>query len=300
MDQSLTDDRLFAKGIAVYPSSANASSTKASGSYTNNVSDVSFTLPSEQKAIENNIESNLNFSYADVDLASFTNTINNPSHQTKLEFKNVCALIQLTMPAQMPKVTEIVLTSNDKVALTGHGNMNYTNDYKQEVNGTVTVTDGGNVVLKKADGFKAGATYYAVVWPGTHNSGLTIEFKAEDGTVATKTTQKVTLTASKIKPYTFCGRDVENRDREIIIDSKGISNRYLDVNVNFSDDLYLAIFCNDNVTYDPKVLMPSIYKQINKKNNEDYIELNRFLTKSHNRITGKEIAEAINKVLDNY
>lgn len=203
MDQSLTGDRLFAKGIAVYPSSANASSTKASGSGTYNVSDVSFTLPSEQKAIENNIESNLNFSYADVNLASFTNTINNPSHQTKLEFKNVCALIQLTMPAQMPKVTEIVLTSNDKVALTGHGSMNYTNFYEQEVNGTVTVTDGGNVVLKNADGFKAGATYYAVVWPGVHNSGLTIEFMAEDGTVATKTTPSVTLNASMVKPYTF-------------------------------------------------------------------------------------------------
>ena len=203
MDQSYVNGRLYSKGIAVYPSSANASSTKASGSYTSNVSDVSFTLPSEQKAIENNIESNLNFSYADVDLASFTNTINNPSHQTKLEFKNVCALIQLTMPAQMPKVTEIALTSNDKVALTGHGSMNYTTGLNQEVNGTVTVTDGGNVVLKNADGFKAGATYYAVVWPGSHNSGLTIEFMAEDGTVATKTTPSVTLTASKVKPYTF-------------------------------------------------------------------------------------------------
>ena len=203
MDQSLADDRLYSKGIAVYPSSANASSTKASGSGTYNVSDVSFTLPSEQKAIENNIESNLNFSYADVDFASFTNTINNPSHQTKLQFKNVCALIQLTMPAQMPQVTEIVLTSNDKVALTGHGSMNYTNKYNQEVNGTVTITDGANVVLKNADGFKAGAAYYAVVWPGVHNSGLTIEFKAEDGTVATKTTPSVTLKASMVKPYTF-------------------------------------------------------------------------------------------------
>ena len=201
MDQSYVAGRLYSKGIAVYPSSANATSTKASGSYTYNVSDVSFTLPSEQKAIENNIESNLNFSYADVDLASFTNTINNPSHQTKLTFKNVCALIQLTMPAELPKVTQIAITSNDKVALTGHGSMNYTNDYNQEVNGTVTVTDGKNVILKNADGFKAGAKYYAVVWPGVHNSGLTIEFAAEDGTVATKTTPSVTLTASMVKSY---------------------------------------------------------------------------------------------------
>ena len=131
MDQSYVADRLYSKGIAVYPSSANASSTKASGSYANNVSDVSFTLPSEQTAVENNIESNLNFSYADVDLASFTNTINNPSHQTELTFNNVCALIELTMPAELPKVTQIAITSNDKVALTGHGSMNYTNNYNQ-------------------------------------------------------------------------------------------------------------------------------------------------------------------------
>ena len=203
MDQSYVEGRLYPKGIAVYPSSANASSTKASGKYANNVSDVSFTLPSEQNAVENNIESNLNFSYADVDLASFTNTINNPSYQTKLTFNNACALIQLTMPAELPKVTQIAITSNDKVALTGHGSMNYTTGYNQEVNGTVTVTDGKNVVLKNAEGFKAGAKYYAVVWPGVHNSGLTIEFAAKDGTVATKKTPSVTLTASKVKPYTF-------------------------------------------------------------------------------------------------
>lgn len=203
MDQSYVEGRLYPKGIAVYPSSANASSTKASGKYANNVSDVSFTLPSEQNAVENNIESNLNFSYADVDLASFTNTINNPSYQTKLTFNNACALIQLTMPAELPKVTQIAITSNDKVALTGHGSMNYTTGYNQEVNGTVTVTDGKNVILKNADGFKAGAKYYAVVWPGVHNSGLTIEFTAEDGSVATKTTGAVTLTASKVKPYKF-------------------------------------------------------------------------------------------------
>lgn len=203
MDQSYVKDRLYSKGIAVYPSSANASSTKADGKYANNVSDVSFTLPSEQNAVENNIESNLNFSYADVDLESFTNTINNPSHQTKLTFNNVCALIQLTMPAELPKVTQIAITSNDKVALTGHGSMNYTTGYNQEVNGTVTVTDGKNVILKNADGFKAGAKYYAVVWPGVHESGLTIEFTAEGGKVASKSTKAVTLNASTVKPYTF-------------------------------------------------------------------------------------------------
>ena len=42
-----------------------------------------------------------------------------------------------------------------------------------------------------------------VVWPGSHPSGLTIQFVAEDGLIATKATSGVDLTASKVKPYNF-------------------------------------------------------------------------------------------------
>lgn len=191
-------------GIAVYPATATAVSNKLTNSTGAALSsEISFALPEEQNAVVGNIESGLNFSYADVNRDSFINTVDKGS-KTELQFKNACALIQLTMPVDMPKkVMSISITSNDNVALTGNGSLRL-NYYKDAVDGgVVDVTGGAGVVLNSSTGFEAGATYYAVVWPGVHNSGLTIEFKAEDGTVATKTTPGVTFTASKVKPYTF-------------------------------------------------------------------------------------------------
>ena len=207
-------NRLASTGIAVYPSTATAFSNKTTSSTSASLSsEVSFVLPEEQNAVVGNIESGLNFSYADVNRDSFINTVDKGS-KTELQFKNACALIQLTMPVDMSKkVMSISITSNNKVALTGNGSLRL-NYYKDAVDGgVVDVTGGAGVVLNSSTGFEAGATYYAVVWPGAHNSGLTIEFTAEDGSVATKTTPGVTLTASKVKPYTFNkGLDFESSE----------------------------------------------------------------------------------------
>lgn len=194
--------RLAATGVAVYPYTATAVSNKPTSSTGAELnSEISFVLPEAQNAVLGNIESELNFSYADVNRDSFISTIDNGT-ETKLRFKNACALIELTMPSEMPKVTSISISSNDKVALTGKGSLKL-NYYQDVVEGGITVTEGAGVVLNSSTEFEAGKTYYAVVWPGTHTSGLTIEFTAEDGTVATKTTPAVTLNAAKIKPYTF-------------------------------------------------------------------------------------------------
>lgn len=194
-------NRLAETGVAVYPYTATAISNKPTASTGSELSsEISFVLPEAQNAVVGNIESGLNFSYAEVDRDSFINTVDNGS-KTELQFKNACALIQLTMPAEMPKVTSIAITSNDKVALTGKGSLKL-NYYQDVVEGGVTVTEGAGVVLNSSTGFEAGKTYYAVVWPGEH-SALTIEFTAEDGSVATKTTPAVTLTAAHVKPYTF-------------------------------------------------------------------------------------------------
>ncbi len=197
-------NRLAETGVAVYPSTATAFSNKTTSSTSSSLSsEISFVLPEDQNAVVGNIESGLNFSYSDVNRDSFINTVDKGTN-TNLYFKNTCALIQLTMPADMPKkVMSISITSNDQVALTGNGSLRL-NYYKDAVDGgVVDVNDGKGIVLNSSNGFETGATYYAVVWPGVHNSGLTIEFAAEDGTVATKTTPSVTLTASMVKPYTF-------------------------------------------------------------------------------------------------
>ena len=199
----------MANGIAVYPSTAEATSKKTqSGSGSENETELSFTLPDAQKAINGNIESGLNFSYVMVGRDGFKSAVDNKSAMN-LKFNNACALISLTMPASFEKdVTSVTISSNNEVALTGKGNvdMNY---YKDEIlspfHVTPEVTETSHTVtLAKADGsaLEAGATYFAVVWPGVHE-GLTISFNAADGTVATKTTGKVTLEASHVKPYTF-------------------------------------------------------------------------------------------------
>ena len=199
ISKSLTE-----KGIAVYPATATAKSTKPSGMYTYNDTEISFVLPSTQTAVKNNIESNLNFSYAEVKLPEFQNTISNGS-KTDLSFKNACTMIELTLPSTLDKkVISISLKSNSDISLTGKGTVKLSG-FNNAVSSPfgVDVTDGADVTLNNPDGFEAGAKYYVVVWPGVHGSGLTIDFIAEDGTVATKTTGEVTLEASHVKPYTF-------------------------------------------------------------------------------------------------
>ena len=204
---------LNGNGIAVYPSTATAVSKKPSGNPMICDTEVSFVLPSTQNAVKNNIEKNLNFSYAAVSLNSIQQTIENGA-DTDVTFNNACAMIELTMPSALDKkVTSISIASNNNVPLTGKGvaTMSY---YKNEIDSNPydsasdhifkpEISDGAGVTLNNANGFEAGAKYYVVVWPGEHGSGLTIEFSAEDGTKATKTTGKVELTASHVKPYSF-------------------------------------------------------------------------------------------------
>ena len=208
ISKSLTES-----GIAVYPATATAKSTKPSGTRVICDTEVSFVLPSTQPAVKDNIESNLNFSYATVELSKFQSTISNGA-QTDLKFNNACAMIELTMPSTLDKkVTSISIVSNNDIPLTGKGvaTMSY---YKNEIDSNTldsasdhifkpVISEGAGVTLNNANGFEAGAKYYVVVWPGKHDGGLTIEFAAEDGTKATKTTGGVELTASMVKPYTF-------------------------------------------------------------------------------------------------
>ena len=213
IDQDRLSSRLQEVGVAVYPSTAVATSSKGSDKYTANTTEVSFNLPSEQNAVENNIEPGLNFSYASISLSSFVNTVNTGA-PTELYFNNACAMIELTMPSELPAVTSISIESNTDVPLTGKGvaNLSYYNDaidsnsrdnVTDNIFAASNITSGAGVTLKNPSGFKAGAKYYAVVWPGIHNEGLTITFNAQDGTAAVKKTPAVSLTPSVVKPYTF-------------------------------------------------------------------------------------------------
>ena len=186
-------------GIALYPSTATATSNKVQDRTTININ-VFYHLPNEQVAVAGNIESNLNFSYADVDLYDFTS-----GSVPVLQFKNACSLIKLTMPQSFndKNVVSVTIESNDASYLSGKGIVDFAKfpgEFKVDVAGD---SNNPGVTLVNETGFEAGASYYAVVWPGEH-SGLTFTFTAEDGATATVTTSKaVNLQASHVKPYTF-------------------------------------------------------------------------------------------------
>lgn len=201
-------------GVAIYPASATAVSKKTVDSSLdfNCNTEISFDLPVEQVAVEGNIQSNLNFSYARVNHHSFRKVIAG-EESMELQFKNACALIKVTMPQSFgdKKVTSVTIASKDKRALAGYGRVKTstsTSKINQDIIGsnfTVSVGEGDElgVTLSCQDGFNPGASYYAVVWPGEH-SGLTFTFTADDESSATIETQSaVNLQASHIKPYTF-------------------------------------------------------------------------------------------------
>ena len=212
IDTSPGTGKLMDVGIAVYPHTATAVSNKVGGFGSQNAieSEVSFELPAVQNAVKNNIENGLNFSYALISASGLAETINSGG-ETNLSFKNACAMIELTMPQSFngKKVTSISVISNDGVALTGKGNVNLGNKNLSSTQNIipspfeVIVSGDSGVELSNPEGFEPGQKYYAVVWPGSHPSGLTIQFTAEDGSVASKTTQSVDFAASRVRPYVF-------------------------------------------------------------------------------------------------
>lgn len=228
--KDIINDRNYFKdmGIAVYPSSATAYSKKDTEEYGDYYvsSEVSFVLPEEQVAVEDNFQPNLNFSYAPVELDAFLGK----KYAEPVAFKNACALIRLTMPATLDKkVTSISLVSNSGGFLAGKGTVELNagnDDIAQNMIKSpfgVSISGGTGVTLSCEEGFVAGAQYYAVVWPGAHE-GLTITFTAADGTVAAKTTGAVDLTASSIKGYNI--KSLEFGSGEDIVEPVQVGSFY--------------------------------------------------------------------------
>ena len=186
------------KGIALYPETATAKSNKPKGY--DPTTTVYYSLPKEQTAVKDNIESDLNLSYAVIDIYEFTS-----GSVPELQFYNACSLIKLTMPQSFndKNIISVTIESNDGKYLSGKGTVDFNkfpDQFKISVAGDSREP---GVTLKSETGFEPGATYYAVVWPGDH-SGLTFTFTADDGATAIVPTSKaVSLQASHVKPYTF-------------------------------------------------------------------------------------------------
>ena len=198
-------------GLAVYPATATVSSSR-NGNYNPATTEVSYDLPSEQMAVLNSFQSGVNFSYAKVNKDQFS------ANKATLSFMNGCSLLKLTLPASAENVAMVEVTSKNGVAMTGKFGLGYDElgGYYQDQPWSKATTEGvlkftavsGNssVVLKAGEGktLQAGGTYYIVVWPGSHSSGLSFEFTNTDGATCVKSVdQNVTFERAVVERFNF-------------------------------------------------------------------------------------------------
>ena len=196
-------------GLAVYPTSAVVSSSR-SGSYAAAKTEVSYTLTDEQTALLNSFQSGVNFSYAKVNKDQFS------SNNASLSFKNACSLLKITLPSTANNVAMVEVKSNSGAPLTGKFSLSYDalGGYYQDQpqydsNGILNFTaisGKDNVLLTAGPGktLQAGGSYYIVVWPGTHSSGLSFTFTSSDGATCEKSvSQSVTFDRAAVESFNF-------------------------------------------------------------------------------------------------
>ena len=206
------NDQYRDNGLAVYPSSATIYS-KRSGNWKDADTEVSYDLPAEQIAVLNSFQSGVNFSYAKVNKTDFI------ANKASLNFINACALLKITLPSTAADVKSIAVSSKNDVALSGKfeipfGKEGYYHDdpwatgYANS-DGTLTFQAvAGNpsvsIVAPEGETLQPGGTYYVVVWPGTHGSGLDFEFTNSEGATCKKSlTSSVSFARAKVERFNF-------------------------------------------------------------------------------------------------
>ena len=179
---------LTSYGVVVYPANSNFSfSSSVTGDWVYPTTTISYTIPTEQEAIEGTFANDLNLSYAMLKLSDMS------SNTAKAQFKNLCSVFCVTLPATEYNVKSIKLevdNNTNSTYMTGLSNLELSSSALKEKE-AASSSKPTYVVLKKADGstMKPGASYYAVVW--AHNyRGVKLTFTNTEGKEATKTASK--------------------------------------------------------------------------------------------------------------
>ena len=179
---------LTSYGVVVYPGNSNFSfSSSVTGDWVYPTTTISYTIPTEQEAIEGTFANDLNLSYAMLKLSDMS------SNAAKAQFKNLCSVFCVTLPATEYNVKSIKLevdNNTNSTYMTGLSNLELSSSALKEKE-AASASKPTYVVLKKADGstLKPGASYYAVVW--AHNyRGVKLTFTNTEGKEATKTASK--------------------------------------------------------------------------------------------------------------
>ena len=179
---------LTSYGVVVYPGNSNFSfSSSVTGDWVYPTTTISYTIPTEQEAIEGTFANDLNLSYAILNLSDMS------SNTAKAQFKNLCSVFCVTLPATEYNVKSIKLevdNNTNSTYMTGLSSLELSSSALKEKE-AASSSKPAYVILKKADGstLKPGASYYAVVW--AHNyRGVKLTFKNTEDKEATKTASK--------------------------------------------------------------------------------------------------------------
>ena len=132
------------------------------------------TLPSDQTPVSGTFAEEHNISIAHATKKAEADVVEG------VVFKNVCALIQFTVPQRLAAVTEVTFTANNRT-LAGDLIISKTDM-------GVSCNSGTNTVKMTGD-FKAGSTFYFVVAPGQIN-GFSATVKTKNGATFRKSSNK--------------------------------------------------------------------------------------------------------------
>lgn len=162
---------------AVYPYAAVKSA---------DASNVYVSLPSDQTPAEGTFANNLNIS-----VAQGTRTPGQDEVEG-LTFKNVCGLVQFTVPQRLNAVSKVTFTANNR-SLSGDLTL-----AKSDLQTVSSVSNGSDTVTMEGS-FAAGSTFYFVVAPGDI-SGFSITVLTDQGATFSKTSTKtISVTAGAMR-----------------------------------------------------------------------------------------------------
>ena len=208
-------------GFLAYPSTI---SFESSGeTWTDFKTVVSYNLASNQTAVENTFAPNLNLSWDKVTKTQVNDNIDKKS-QINAQFKNMCALIKVTLPKEEYNVNEIKIESAS-AGLTGDRSLTWeATSSKQELKLGNFKSAVNEVTLANEDGsnLTPGASYYAVVWPGQHN-GLTFTFTDATGKVCVKNlNETVNCEVAKITEINVKGLEFKEAEPELTVSTSAM------------------------------------------------------------------------------
>jgi len=197
-------------------------------------------IPSCQIAVEDSFQEGINPAWGIAD------------ELDNISFKNLGALVRFTVSES--NICSIKMTSNDGSPMTGVG----TYSFKDNNPGFVNTTDIPFVELKPDGDFFDPGDYYAIIYPGTHNKGVTLEYarikdgKYQTGSISSQPGTVISAHKSQI---------INIGSQESKVSWTSVEGLVLDIKFNEDGTATDASAYNHNIETFPSTLLKTAYNK---------------------------------------